>query len=254
MTHFSRSGKTVAFVLPTLQSIREETEQKEQNLPNRNTFSGRRFRIPIRILCLVPTRELAVQIQQVFCLFEEKCGCAVGGQNPRFQLPGIYQSSVLVATPGRLADFLHSGAVMLNNVSHLIIDETDRMLEMGFKDQLDVILDGLPLNRQTMLFSATIGKEVKNLAKGILKDPTEVDVKGKDVTVRDVKQFVLSGRLADKYSQLTQMINIIFQHHRGTFLSSFVYFLLDINQISATDFRSTHSHFLQYEEIGQHYH
>ena len=123
---------------------------------------------------------------------------------------------------------MNTGAVSLDQVSHLVVDETDRMLEMGFKDQLDFILDATPTDRQTMLFSATIPKGVKALAKGILNNPVEIDVTGNEVTVNNIEQMALSCRMADKFTKLVEILKVIFSQHQGK-KELFFFFFIGVN-------------------------
>lgn len=158
------TGKTLAFVLPMLESI--------------VTARGRQG---IKGLILTPTRELAMQIHEVFGKLAANTGVraavVVGGMNERTQIRAIRAGAqAVIATPGRLCDFLGRGAVDLGSVRMLVLDEGDRMLDMGFLPSLKQIFAELPESRQTLFFSATIENSVRPLIKDHLKDPARVAV------------------------------------------------------------------------------
>jgi ATP-dependent RNA helicase RhlE len=147
------TGKTLAFVLPMIHLLGTETP-----------------RTGVRSMILTPTRELAIQIDEVFSKMSVGTGIhtavVVGGVNERTQLTAIRRGAqVLIATPGRLQDFMDRQLVDLRNVHMLVLDEADRMLDMGFLPAVRRIMAALPTDRQTMLFSATIEKSVKHLVE-----------------------------------------------------------------------------------------
>ncbi len=159
------TGKTLAFVIPILQSL----------LTAKANTGG------IRALVLSPTRELALQIQEVVAALSAGTGlrsaAVVGGLNERAQLNAIRNgASIVIATPGRLCDFLERRLVRLSGVQTLVIDEADRMLDMGFLPSLTRILADLPATRQTLFFSATLEASVAPLIKKHLKDPVRISV------------------------------------------------------------------------------
>src|SRR5690348_5012684 len=147
------TGKTLAFVLPIIQRLEPERSRKG-----------------VRGLILTPTRELALQVSETFLKMAHGSGIratvVVGGMNERTQLNSIRQGAqVLIATPGRLYDFLSRQLVDLSGTGIVVLDEADRMLDMGFLPTVKRILTGLPAQRQTLLFSATIESSVKHLVE-----------------------------------------------------------------------------------------
>ncbi len=159
------TGKTAAFVLPLLQRLLDAK-------------AGTRG--PIRVLVLAPTRELAVQIHETFVDLGKQTGfrstVVIGGVGQTPQVNAARQATVLVACPGRLLDLLNQRLVDLSAVSALILDEADRMFDMGFLPDVKKIMAKLPRQRQTLLFSATMPTEVRALAESVLHDPVVVQV------------------------------------------------------------------------------
>jgi ATP-dependent RNA helicase RhlE len=158
------TGKTLAFLLPLIESLTREPGVKG-----------------VRAVVLSPTRELALQIRDVFTVLSAGTGlratAVVGGLNESAQLQAISKGAqVLIATPGRLCDFLNRKLVRLGSVSVLVLDEGDRMLDMGFLPAIQMILDAMPAERQTMFFSATIEAAVAKLINSYLKDPVRVSI------------------------------------------------------------------------------
>ncbi|MFT5235126.1 MAG: ATP-dependent RNA helicase RhlE [Shewanella sp.] len=168
------SGKTAAFALPILQHLHVQTKSAAKgNL--------------VRALVLVPTRELALQVATSFksyaqCLTPRvKVEAVFGGVSANTQMLALRGGAdVLVATPGRLLDLLSSNAIKLSHVSHLVLDEADRMLSLGFTDELAAILTLLPKRKQTLLFSATFPEEVKELTDALLTSPIEIHLQSKE--------------------------------------------------------------------------
>jgi len=161
------TGKTAAFALPILQRL--------------SAHSAHGIRRPVRALILCPTRELAQQIHDSFRTYGRHCGltCAVifGGVNQNPQARALRAGvDILLATPGRLLDLLGQGLVTLGAVETLVLDEADRMLDMGFLPDIRQILARLPSERQTLLFSATMPTAIRDLANKILRDPVPVQV------------------------------------------------------------------------------
>jgi len=158
------SGKTVSYVLPILQHLQ-----------------GSRYREPT-VLVLVPTRELAHQVQQVFQTFlpslTERLTCtAVSGGvsiNPQMQVIG--KADILVATPGRLLELIDKNAVRLSSIATLVLDEADKMLNLGFKEEVDRILALLPPKRQNLLFSATLNDDLTQIQQVVLKNPQVIKI------------------------------------------------------------------------------
>lgn len=161
------SGKTAAFAVPLLQQLVEaKTDDKTGAY--------------VRCLVLVPTRELAQQVADSFLSYAShlngklKIVAAFGGVSVNAQMQSLRAGAdVLVATPGRLLDLLSSNAIKLNRVSALVLDEADRMLSLGFTEELAQVLDALPAKKQTLLFSATFPEEVRELTAKLLNDPLE---------------------------------------------------------------------------------
>jgi len=161
------SGKTASFVLPVLTNL-----QKNAVLKNRQ----------VKILVVVPTRELAIQVNEVFWQFNKvlperiKSLAVHGGVSINPQMKALQNTHILVATPGRLVELVESNAVSLADVNTLILDEADKLLNKGFKEELTKILQMLPKNRQNLLFSATLSKDVANIQEILLKNPTVVKI------------------------------------------------------------------------------
>lgn len=180
------TGKTAAFALPILQRL--ETAQSRSNGNNRKVR-------PVRALVLAPTRELAIQIADSFSIYGQYSGVTNTviyggvGQNPQVQAlrRGV---DVVVATPGRLLDLMGQGYVALDHVEVLVLDEADRMLDMGFIHDVRRIVQSVPEERQTMLFSATLPREIVELASSILRDPVEVSVSPEQPAVESIEQAV----------------------------------------------------------------
>jgi ATP-dependent RNA helicase RhlE len=157
------TGKTAAFLLPIIQRISE------------------RSRPGIRVLVLAPTRELALQIQQNYREFnrtkDNRSVIAIGGANLRTQVADLRRgAAALIATPGRLLDLAERGEVNLSTIEFLVLDEADRMLDMGFLPSIRRILAMLPTKRQTLLFSATMSANIEQLARSAMKEPELISV------------------------------------------------------------------------------
>ncbi|WP_281951627.1 DEAD/DEAH box helicase [Nitrosophilus kaiyonis] len=166
------TGKTAAFALPVLNMLELNGE--------------------VEALVIVPTRELATQVSdEIFRLGKYlgiKTATVYGGSSYSRQLHHIENASVVIATPGRLLDLLKSGKIELNP-SFVVLDEADEMLDMGFLDDIKAIFEFLPSNRQTLLFSATMPNEIKELASKILYNPEFISITKKEVTNVNIKQF-----------------------------------------------------------------
>ncbi|MEM8813159.1 MAG: DEAD/DEAH box helicase [Pseudomonadota bacterium] len=161
------TGKTAAFVLPLLDRLYREPQK---------TKPGR-----IKSLILAPTRELAAQIADNIAAYGKqirvRTAVVVGGVKPRPQIRALAGGlDILVATPGRLEDHVRSGAVSLDDVHYVVLDEADQMLDLGFIPAIRRILGSLPPNRQTVLFSATMPKQIAGLAKEFQNDPVRIAV------------------------------------------------------------------------------
>ncbi|HEV2431967.1 MAG TPA: DEAD/DEAH box helicase [Burkholderiales bacterium] len=164
------TGKTAAFALPILQRLAPFASP-----------SASPARHPVRALVLAPTRELAVQVAESFRDYGAKLplrsAVVYGGVDMNAQIEQLRKGvEILVATPGRLLDHVQNKTVMFNQVSVLVLDEADRMLDMGFLPDIKRIIALLPRERQNLLFSATFPDEIRTLAKTLLRDPAEVQV------------------------------------------------------------------------------
>ena len=180
------SGKTLAFCLPVLQAL------AENQLPP----AGRQRRV--RALILVPTRELAVQIGEVARLLARHEAQAVkvtvvfGGVSINPQMMGLRGGAdIVVATPGRLLDLIEHNALELSAVQTLVLDEADRLLDLGFEQELERILALLPAKRHNLFFSATLPPTVQALAAGLLKNPARVDVAPVVLDIAAIAQQVI---------------------------------------------------------------
>ncbi len=191
------TGKTAAFALPILHHLLDD--------PVRMPTKG------VRALVLAPTRELALQIfdsvERMSKHTRLRHAVIFGGvgQNPQVQAlaRGI---DILVATPGRLLDLINQGYVRLDTVTHLVLDEADRMLDMGFIHDVKKIVSRLPEQRQSMLFSATMPKEVAKLARDMLWEPMRVEVTPEVVTVEAIDQQVFHVQTPDKKALLEKLL------------------------------------------------
>ena len=192
------TGKTLAFALPVLNRLAAEAKPAAQ---------GRRP----RVLVLVPTRELAAQVAESFALFAPKLGLThaviFGGVGHRPQEDALRRGlDIVIATPGRLLDHAGNRVADLSGIETLILDEADRMLDMGFIHDIKRVLKLLPQKRQNLLFSATFSDDIRTLIKGLLHDPVSIEVAARNTTAERVshrlykvegpnKATVLSGLL-----------------------------------------------------------
>jgi ATP-dependent RNA helicase RhlE len=184
------TGKTAAFALPILQRLSGDANGRRPEYRNGN---GRRR--PIRALVLAPTRELAIQIADSFSTYGRYTGLnntvVYGGVGQNPQVRALQRGvDILTATPGRLLDLIGQGYVKLNEVQTLVLDEADRMLDMGFIHDMRKIVKLVPDSRQTLLFSATIPRDIVQLADSILQDPVSVSVSPEQPTVEAIEQAV----------------------------------------------------------------
>lgn len=192
------TGKTAAFAIPILQLLYQQKQQlKEQKT--------------IKSLILTPTRELAIQIEESFNAYGRNTGLKhlviFGGvsQNPQTEAlrRGI---DILVATPGRLLDLMNQRFVNLQHVQILVLDEADRMLDMGFVNDVKKVIAKLPQNRQTLFFSATMPKEIQGLADSILHQPEKVEVTPVSSTAETIEQAVFMVEKSDKKDLLLHLL------------------------------------------------
>jgi superfamily II DNA/RNA helicase len=194
------TGKTAAFTLPLLHQIKAHA----------NT-SVSPARHPVRALVLAPTRELAIQVHESVADYSKylplRSTVVFGGVGMNEQEAQLRSGiEVLVATPGRLLDHAGNKTTLLNQVQFLVLDEADRMLDMGFYPDLKRILDLLPAQRQTLLFSATFNDEITRLANNFLKDPLKVEVARKNTAAETVEQVGHKVPEDDKTDALLRIV------------------------------------------------
>ena len=178
------TGKTAAFALPILQRL----------APGAST-SASPARHPVRALVLTPTRELAVQVAESFSDYGKhlplRSTVVYGGVDMNAQIAQLRKGvEILVATPGRLLDHVQNKTVMFNQVSMLVLDEADRMLDMGFLPDIKRIIALLPKQRQNLLFSATFPDEIRNLAKSLLTNPAEIQIAARNAAADSVTHVI----------------------------------------------------------------
>ncbi len=176
------TGKTAGFALPLLQRLTMEGPQVASNC--------------VRVLVLVPTRELAEQVHASFQTYGGnlplRMAVAYGGVSINPQMMKLRKGlDVLVATPGRLLDLFSQNAVKFTMLQTLVLDEADRMLDLGFSRELNAIFAALPKQRQTLLFSATFSDEIRALAAKMLHDPLSIEVSPRNTTVKRIKQWIV---------------------------------------------------------------
>lgn len=161
------SGKTASYVLPILMNLQGNIQTKNRH---------------VNVLVLVPTRELAIQVGEVFQLFGNqlpqriKSLAVFGGVSINPQMIAMQNVHVLIATPGRLIELIENNAVHLNTIETLVLDEADKMLNLGFKEEVDKILSFLPKKRQNLLFSATLSENVEKINQILLHDPLVIKI------------------------------------------------------------------------------
>ncbi len=192
------TGKTAAFALPLLQRLDDENSPARPRRP--------------RALVLAPTRELALQIHEELATLGRYTGLRhafiIGGVGQNPQVRALAQGlDVLVATPGRLLDLAAQRHVDLSEVSLLVLDEADRLLDMGFVRDVKRIVAQTPASRQSLLFSATMPQEVVTLAREILNEPVRVDVSPKQMTVKEIDQRVVMVDKGDKQRMLEHLLH-----------------------------------------------
>ena len=198
------TGKTAAFTLPMLHKL-------SQNVPGQNRFGGK----AIRALVLTPTRELAAQVEESVRDYGKylQLDSAVifGGVGMNPQINRVKKGvDILVATPGRLLDLQGQGHLDLSTVEILVLDEADRMLDMGFIHDVKKVLALVPQDKQSLLFSATFSDEIRDLANGLLKNPQSIQVTPRNTTVQRITQVIHPvGRSRKKDA----LLHIIQQHN-----------------------------------------
>ena len=188
------TGKTAAFALPILQQLMKHADALR----------------PTRALILTPTRELAQQVYKSILGYAENTqlnvAVAYGGVSINTQISAIQKGAdILIATPGRLLDHIAKGSVDLSQLQILVFDEADRMLDMGFKDEIDQILNRVPNKRQTLLFSATFDDAIFRLSKTLLNDPLLIEVGERNTPAVQVEQRVYTVD-SDRKRELTSFL------------------------------------------------
>ena len=174
------SGKTASYVLPILSTLNHKQRAKDRQ---------------VDVLVLVPTRELAEQVKDVFNLFERgisntvKTMAIYGGVSINPQMKALFGVSVLVATPGRLLDLVNSNAVHFDKLQTLVLDEADKLLNLGFQDEMNQIFALLPKKRQNLLFSATLNEKVEEIHQILLRDPELINVAPKEKNLDQIRQL-----------------------------------------------------------------
>jgi len=191
------TGKTAAFCLPIINSLYLKRQKREPRLP--------------RALVLTPTRELAIQIHENLKAYGKHLGqkyaVIFGGVGQGNQVRDLAMGTdVLVATPGRLFDLLSQKHLRLDKVEVFVLDEADRMLDMGFINDIKRILPLLPKERHNLFFSATMPKEIQGLAQNILKNPKKVEVTPQSTTVERIQQSVMFVEKKDKNNLLVHLL------------------------------------------------
>ena len=194
------TGKTAAFVLPIIQKILRHAS---------NSASPARH--PIRALVLTPTRELAVQVADNAANYSKytdlRTAVVYGGVDMKEQVQVLRNGvEILIATPGRLLDHIGSKVANLSQVELLVLDEADRMLDMGFLPDLQRIINLIPAQRQTLLFSATFSPEIKKLAQSYLRSPVTVEVARQNAAADTVKQVVHLVSSMDKQRAIVKVL------------------------------------------------
>ena len=195
------TGKTAAFVLPILQRL-----TNEPRLTNRRGVNA------VRCLIMTPTRELAAQVEESVRLYgkylELTSMVMFGGVGMGAQIEKLRRGvDILVATPGRLLDHAGQGTLDLGQVQVLVLDEADRMLDMGFIHDIKKVLALVPKQKQTLLFSATFSDEIRDLANGLLRDPLHIQVTPRNTTVQRITQTIHPVGRGKKKALLTHIIN-----------------------------------------------
>jgi ATP-dependent RNA helicase RhlE len=198
------TGKTAGFTLPILQLLTASAKPATAAKPGT-------VKTPIRALVLIPTRELAAQVEESVREYGKylslKSMTMIGGVNINPQIKQLHgRVDILVATPGRLLDHLQQKTVDLSHVEILVLDEADRMLDMGFIRDIKKILAILPKKRQNLLFSATFSDEIKALADGLLTNPALIEVARRNATAELIEQRVYPVDRERKRALLTQLI------------------------------------------------
>ncbi|HCA09516.1 DEAD/DEAH box helicase [Chryseobacterium sp.] len=174
------SGKTACFVMPVLEKLQNAEVKKDRN---------------VQVLILVPTRELAIQIDEVFRAFtdnlkrEIRTMAVYGGVSINPQMKGMFGVEVLIATPGRLLDLIDHNALSISGIQHLVIDEADKMFQLGFGEEMNKLFALMPVVKQTTLFSATLNDKVAEMKERLSINPTMIEIKKEEVEIENIEQL-----------------------------------------------------------------
>lgn len=188
------TGKTAAFGIPLIEKID----------PKNNNIQG---------LIIAPTRELAIQVsEEIYRIGQDKrvkILSVYGGQEIGRQIRALKNNPhIIVGTPGRLLDHINRRTLKLDNVQTLILDEADEMLNMGFIEDINTIMESVPAERQTLLFSATMPKPIQKIAEKFMKNPEIVKIQSKEMTVENIEQFFVKSHEREKFDILSRVINV----------------------------------------------
>ena len=188
------TGKTAAYGIPLVERIMKNSEL-------------------IQGIVLSPTRELAVQVAEELNKIGEYKGIyslpIYGGQEMDRQIRALKKRpQIIVATPGRLMDHMRRKTIRLNQIQIVVLDEADEMLHMGFVEDIEVILKEMPEERQTLLFSATMPKQIQNLAQKFMREPQLISIKAKEVTVDTIKQYYIQVHDSQKFDVISRLLDI----------------------------------------------
>ncbi|MFK5925192.1 MAG: DEAD/DEAH box helicase [Desulfuromusa sp.] len=191
------TGKTAAFALPIVQMLSTTTPQKKRRRP--------------RALVLVPTRELAAQVSEQMQIYGRRLSLRstmiYGGVNIQAQIERLHRGiDIVVATPGRLLDHAARGTIKLSEIQFLVLDEADRMLDLGFIDDILKVAEFLPAQRQTLLFSATYSQSIKQLADELLNQPRRIEVARRNIAADDVSQRIYPVERSRKREMISHLI------------------------------------------------
>jgi len=205
------TGKTAAFALPILQKLGQGGQGQEQEGPHPGRKEKKRAFRPVRALVLTPTRELATQIGESFREYGRHTGLrqttVYGGVSQAPQERALREGvDIVVATPGRLLDLMSQGLIRLGAIEIFVLDEADRMLDMGFIHDIRRLVDKLPPRRQSLFFSATIPGDIRRLADTILRDPVRVTVTPQAPAPEAVEHYLYLVEKPDKAALLQHLL------------------------------------------------
>ncbi|MEG1999012.1 MAG: DEAD/DEAH box helicase, partial [Bacteroidales bacterium] len=193
------TGKTAAFAIPIIEHLS-------------SAYNENRGKRQIKALVLTPTRELAIQIEEAFADYGKYSGLkhtvVYGGVSQKPQTDKLSRGTdILIATPGRLLDLISQRYVKLDGITHFVLDEADRMLDMGFIHDIKRLMPLLPKNRQTLFFSATMPKEIVAISKTILNNPVRIEVERVSSVVDTIEQCVYFVEKPEKTEFLIKLLN-----------------------------------------------